>query len=331
MKVSFFQKLNTRLFIIPLLAMLFVFIVGGFAFYYFVPLYLFNDYPKSHLAGLVSEKKLTLDTWFEQHRRHVEYLSGNPAIRDNLLILGSAPVNSGSSQRKIINLVSGEIQVKTSKLLEDMAQSSHLRMLSVLSKEGKVLSSSRKELVGEDWSDKPLVKDMLSGANPSSMSGFYGEGGGESGVVFLSPVFDANESMAAVLYAVANVDSPARFLGTGSSTYKSEKVELIDMDGNLLLSKRGTPERRLRYNIPRNGKENISGLRDNLFFYVANLDNVPFRLIGTIEKPEIMRPFTVLSILFFAFAGLLVLVMAYQSGYLAPKIVTKPLSRLVSA
>ncbi len=331
MKVHFSQKLGTRLFIYPVLILLGMFAAGVVAFYYSSPLYFLRDFYKQYLAHLSSEKKLSVDTWFEYHRRHIENISKNQVIRDNLVVLGSAPAASGRPDRKTISRVSKEVQLQTSRLLEDMAFSSNCRMLALLSKDGRIISSSQKDLAGEDWSDRPLIKDMAAASKPGTIIGFYNNGNTGSGIVFLTPILDSGDNMTAIVYSVVNINKLASLLRIENNLYRTEKVELIDRDGNLILTKNGIPGKNLRYNLPKDNKENSVRLRDSLFFYVLNLDYAPFRLIATVEEPEVARPFAMLIILFASFAGLLLLLMIVQSAYLAPRLITRPLSRLAHA
>ena len=331
MKVHFSQKLGTRLFIYPVLVLLAVFFLAAAVLYYFSPLYSIRGFYKQHLVHLASEKRLSVDTWFEYHKKNLENLSRSQSIRDNLVVLSSAPVGSGKSDGKAVGRISKEVQGRTSKLLEDMAFSSNCRMVALLSKEGRVLASSQKELSGEDWSERPLIREMAASSKPGTIVGFYGNGSSGGDIVLLTPVLDADDDAAAVVYSVMNVNKLAALLRIEDTLYRTERIELIDRDGNLVLTKGGIPEKSLRYNLPKDNKGNAVRLRDSLFFYVLGLNHAPFRLIAIVEEPEVMRPYTMLLVLFGSFAVLLLLLMAVQSAYLGPRLVTKPLSRLVHA
>ncbi len=331
MEPDFSQKLNTKLFVFPVAVLLVLFVAGGIAFYFFSPLFLLQSSFKTQLATLSSEKKLLVDTWLEQNRKHIEYLSKDPSLRDDILILGSAPADSGRANKKMIGLISREVQLKTSKLLDDIAFSSQCRMAAVLSKDGKVIASSQSDQIGEDWSGRALIKSMASEAKPAPAVGFYDNGGGDNGIVFLTPIFDTGDNMTAMLYSVASVEKLSRLLKIEGGSYTTEKMELIGREGNLILTKNGIPDKRLKYNIPNDTKEPAVRLKDSMFFYVLNLDQAPFRLIGTVEEAEVMRPLDTLRVLFFSFAGLMLLLLVVQSAYRAPNLISRPASRLSHA
>jgi len=335
MKVRFFQRLNTRLFLFPLFIILTVFIAGGIGFYIFGYSHFLKDFHKLHLINLSSDKKLIFDSWFEGRKTELDDLSRLDMFRNSAAILmngtqaSSVERQAWSAKRKTHNarrIVHNEAHLNISRLFEEKVSSKRYNALCLLSMDGRVVSSSRSDFVGADWSDRTVLKDMAPVLKSTAISGF----GAYNGIDFITPVFDAQDNMIAMLYASSTVDDLAGFLKIKNGLYKSEKIELIDRDGNIVLTKEGASAKKIRYNIPEDS-QNIVQYKDGIFFYVTDLEQAPFRLIATVKKSEVARPFTMLLIMYLSFAGVVVLLSVIQNAYLAKRLIMRPLSKFIHA
>ncbi|HKN19660.1 MAG TPA: ATP-binding protein, partial [Dissulfurispiraceae bacterium] len=153
----------------------------------------------------------------------------------------------------------------------------------------------------------------------------------DSGIIILAPVIDGSGGLAGSVYAVPDSDRLAGLFHIDSGLYKTEKVELIDRDGNLIMTQKGFPDKRIRYNVPNDEKGNQVRLKDNLFFYVVPLKNASFRLISTIDRSEVLRPLVLVLVLCAVFGALVFIVLVFWSVYYGPKLISKPVARLINA
>ena len=327
MKVRFFQRLNTRLSLLPILIILAIFIAAGIGFYFFGYSHFLKDFHKFHLINLLSEKRLVIDSWVEYRRSDLHGLSRLGIFGDNVVILTTMqqPANPKKKIAEAINTA----QLNVSRLLEEKASSGKYKVLSVISKDGRVISSSNKDLTGADWSDRTFLRELLPDMKSTVVIGLNADTDRNNGMEFLTPVFDGNDNVIALLYAVSKADELTGFLKIEKGIYKSEKIELIDGDGNIVLTKDGSPSRKIRYNIPRDN-QNIVRYKDGVFFYVAGFENAPFRIIGTVQKSEVTKPFVILLIGYLSFAGAIILLSIIQNAYLAKRLIAKPISKLVN-
>lgn len=324
MKVKFSQRLNTRLFLFPLFIILVIFIAGGIGFYVFGYSHFLKDFHKRHLINLSSDKKLVMDSWFQYYKSDLEDLSRLGIFSDSAAMLtkDSQKLQKSRKAREAFN----EAQLNISRLFEEKASSKEYNALCLLSMDGRVVSSSRNDMVGADWSDRTFLKEMAPVLKSTAVSGF----GADNGIDFITPVFDAQDNMIAVLYASSKADELTGFLKIRNGLYKSEKIELIDRDGNIVLTGEGASAKKIRYNIP-GDSQNIVRYKDGIFFYVADLEQAPFRLIATVQKSEVARPFTMLLIVYLSFAGVVILLSVIQNAYLAKRLITRPLSKIANA
>ncbi|HXW69718.1 MAG TPA: sensor histidine kinase [Dissulfurispiraceae bacterium] len=310
MNVPFSKKIATKLVFYPLLFMLVLFAAFSAGFYYLAPQNPFVDFPMQQQMNLLSEKRLAVDMWFDQDRKNVEYLSKNDTIKEALA------VHTRSAE------------ASSQKLLDDMVSSSHCKMFAVLLRDGTIISSSQRELIGRNWSAGDFFAGAIAELQTSSARIFHSVDGG---IIILAPVIGGKEGLAGIIYAVADSDRLAGLFRVDSGLYKTEKVELIDREGNLILTQKGFPDRRIRYNVPADEKANSVRLKDNLYFYVVPLKNAPFRLISTIDKSEVLRPLTLVLLLCAVFGGLLFIVPVFWSVYYSPKLISQPVARLINA
>jgi signal transduction histidine kinase len=328
MKVRFSQRLNTRLSLFPLFIILVVFIAGGIGFYVFGYSHFLKDFHKLHLINLSSDKKLIMDSWFQYYKTDLEDLSRLDIFRSSAAILmkDSQKSPKGRKAREAFN----EAQLNISRLFEEKTSSKKYNALFLLSMDGRVVSSSRNDLVGADWSDRTFLREMAPVLKSTAVAGFGTNAGADNGIDFITPVFDAQDNMIAILYASSKFDDLTGFLKIKNGLYKSEKIDLIDRDGNIVLTREGAYAKKIRYNIPRDS-QNIVQYKDGIFFYMADLEQAPFRLIATVKKSEVARPFTMLLIMYLSFAGAVILLTVIQNAFLAKRLITRPVSKLINA
>ncbi len=303
MKVKFFQRLNTRLSLIPLLLISVFLIAAGIGFYFSGYAHIIKDFYRLHLINLSAEKKLAVDSWINYYKKDIEELLMPGLFRDNILILtGKHPFIR--SKKKIT-----EAEANISILLEEKAASGKYHAISVLSKEGNVLLSSKQDLIGEDLSGEALFKESVS-----SVKSTIGLNTKLGSMDFISVVSDANGNMAALLLASAPLKELADSIRTKESLYKSEKIEIIDKEGNILTKDGISPQ-----------KHDIQ--EDNLFSYAVNFDNINMRLISSVYKSEALMPLNILLIAYFSLVGIIFLFIV-KSSYLAKRLITKPVLKL---
>lgn len=326
MKVPFFNKVATRLLLFPLLSVLVLFAALCAGFYFLNPQNPFEDFHRQHLANLLSEKKLAVDMFFEQGQKSVEYLSNNNVVRDAFSAYSSPePV---VKKRKKADTSRVMAQTASQRFLDSYLPASPCRMFALISRNGKIIASSQRELIGSDWSDRSFLTNAIAELQSASVRISYDSG---NGMAFLSPVFDDKRNLIGLIYAIPNTDKLSRLLRVEKAVYKTEKVEMIDREGNLIMTPKGFPDKKIKYNLPRKGKVNSVRLKDNLFFYAVDLESAPFRLVATVEKQEAIQPGTVVLVLGAIFAGFIVVLLVFQTTYSGPKLVSRPVTRLTNA
>lgn len=333
MKIKYFQKLTTKASVLPMLLVMAVFIAGGAALYYYGHQYLSKDVLGLHISGTVFEKKLAFDSRLEAYMEDLARTSSNPALRDNAAIMTKEPADvkkdgQAAQKRKVRSSVS-KAQAEISTALDNKALSGGYKMLSLLSGDGRVVSSSRRELEGADWSGRDFYTNAVRMKAPA-MTGFYNCDGPGYCMEFVVPVLDADGKVQAIWHSLADMKDLTVLLQTAKSPYKSGKIEMIDLAGNVVLTKDGVPAKKVRYNISGENKGDGPRYKDNLFFNITGLAHAPFRLIYTVSAPEVVRPLYILLIAYSALGLLIVLIMMVQKTYFS-RFISRPVSRLVNA
>ncbi|MBF0560394.1 MAG: sensor histidine kinase [Nitrospirae bacterium] len=328
MKISFSKRITNRLLFFPFLFILGMFAALACGFYFLVPQNPFEDYHRQHLMNLSSEKRLVVDTWFEQAKKNVEYLARNDVVKEAISINTFLATATDKRKKKAADAARGAIEAASLRLLDETVLSSPFKMAVLLLKDGSIVSSTQRELTGSNWSDRSFFSGAVAELKSPSVRTFYSI---DSGMGFLAPVFDDKEGIIGLVYAVPNIDKLYRLLHIENPVYKTEKVEMIDREGNLILTQKGFPDKRMKYNVPKEGKGNAVELRDNIFFDVISLENAPFRLVGTIDNAEVGRPLLIVLVLCAVYAGVVLIIMLFKSAFSGPKLVSRPVEKLISA
>ncbi len=328
MKVPFSKKVVTKLIFYPFFIVLVFFTALSAGFYLLVPHNPFVDFPRREQMSLLSEKRLAVDMWFEQAKKSSGYVSRNDIVKEAIAMHNASAAAADKRRKKMPVSARQAAEAASQKLLDDMVLSSPCKMFALLSKDGTIISSSQRELIGSNWSDRDFFTNAMADLQSTSVRIFHSA---DSGIVFLAPVFVDKEGLVGIIYAIPNNERLAGLLHIDKDVYKTEKVELIDREGNLILTQKGFPDKRIKYNVPSNEKENPVQLKDNFFFYVVSLQNAPFRLISTIDKSEVRQPLTVVLVLCAIFIGLLIIMLVFWGLYYGPKLVSKPVAGFVNA
>lgn len=329
MKTAFFQRLGVRVALFPMALLLSAFIAAGILFHAFSPPDFVRGFHTVHLRNLTREKSALVDEWFAHSSNYLKSLARERTIRDALPLLTAAPPGEGR-RRKGFEAAVDAARVNISGSLEEAASLSPFALIALVAKDGRVVAGSRADLIGQDWSGRDPIRNVLSDAKAMESVGFLAEGAGGRGIFFIAPVPATEGETGAVLYAVSAPDEPARLLAPRGSVYRTEKVELIDREGNLLLTQEGVLDRKLRYNVPGTGGDDRVRLKDHLYFHVSPLANAPYRLITTVREEAVAHPFVLAEVVYFSFAGVLLLTMVLQA-LLAQRLIGTPTTRLLRA
>ena len=332
MKVKYFQKLTTKLSVLPMLLVTALLITGGAGLYFYGQQFLLRDVLSPYVSGMVSEKIIAIDSGIENYRDDLTEISGNPVIKDNAAVItketASSQTDGAPAKSRKARSALSRAQAEISATLDNKALATGYNMLSMLSGDGRVISSSRREMEGADWSGRDFYKNA-GRIKAAAMTGFYNCDGPLYCMEFVAPVVDANGAMQAILHSLADMKDLTVFLQIAKSPYKSGKIEIIDMAGNVVLTKDGVPAKKIRYNIPGDNKGAIR-YKDNLFFNVTGLANVPFRLIYTVSAPDVVRPLYILLIAYSSLSVLILIIFMVQKAYFS-RFISKPVSRLATA
>lgn len=342
MKLSFFERLSTRLAVVPLLAALLIFSISGYALYYL----LFIDFQKSfinaRLIDITENKRLQTEDWLMHIKDDLAAASSSVSLQNALLTLrqtSGGPETVGpegktarltKKEKKRLEALQKERRDALNSLASLMAEWSRFgnyREFNILSVQGDILAG-----IGPATGTRALTSADLS------LSADKGQKGpvllrlrrvGESGTAidFLAPITGEDNATAAFLYVSVDAGKLADYLGTRTGIFAAEKIVMIDGEGNLMLTKDGLPLKQLRYNLPAIGRENPVGDRDGFFFYQIPVTGSPFKLLGIVAKNEARRPMFIVFGVFWACVLFILLVMVFQWTKIF-KLVMDPLSRL---
>ncbi|TAN41663.1 MAG: HAMP domain-containing histidine kinase [Nitrospirae bacterium] len=330
MRPAFFKRLHIRLTALPFLLVVLILAVGGAAFYWLDYSQAFKDYYKLYLVNITSEKKLAVDSWFEFYKNDINGLSGTASVKEAGIIMNSSLDKLSALKRRKAEQERQNISAGLSALLADKTASGKYRMLAVISKDGRVFAGSKHEILGADWSDREFYKGSAKIKKSPAVFRITSEGGAGDSAEFVSVFYGDNNTVEGMIYAAVDSKELAALMKIEKGVYRTGKVELIDGEGNVVLSKDGVPSAKLRYNVPAGRNDESVRHKAGTFFYCANLEDAQFRLIGTVQESEAKAPMNFLFALYCACAFLVIIVLLVQASYIAPSVVSRPVAELTA-
>ena len=332
MKANFITKLNTWLFVVPVLLILAAYFGIGIWFYFSGASYVLRDFHAAQLMTMLSDKKNSVELWIDVRKKALEEIAKSGVVTDSLQKLVEDhktldPAGDASEKEKKAAADDAvEAGQRISKYLEG---SSQFRSISFLSAEGTVIWSTNTELTGREWPDKDI---FIKGLGRSDViAARLNPVAGSDGFLFSLPfLIKGEQGIQMLIIAQPNPADLAASLRVEKGFYETGKVSVIDASGNVVASKDMTDVGRVRYNVRPSGLEGVD-YREGLYYSVSALKNEQLKLIATLASAEASKPLKPLLTVYLAFAGLVVVAILLQCLLIAPRLLERPLSKLAKA
>jgi len=336
MKVNFITKLNTWLFVIPVLFMLAAYFGIGIWFYFSGATYVLRDFHAAQLVTMLSDKKNSVELWFDVRKKALDEIAKNSIVAVNLqkITEGKATLegtgDAAKKEKAKGKKRGGDTVVEAGQLIARYLENySQFRVISFLSEEGTVIWSTNGELIGRQWPDKNVARKGIG--NADVVAGKVSPAASTDGLLFLAPLLIKGErEIPAVIIAQPNPADLAAVLKVEKGFYETGKVSIIDGSGSVIAAKDMTDVGTVRYNVRPAGLEDVD-YRQGLYYSVSTLKNEQLRLIATLDSAEAAKPLKPLLAVYLSFACLIVVAILLQSVFIAPRLIEKPLMRLVKA
>ena len=332
MKVNFITKLNTWLFVVPVLFILAAYFGIGIWFYFSGASHVLRDFHAAQLMTMLSDKKNSVELWIDVRKKALEEIAKSGVVTDGLQKLLEdhktldAAREASEKEKKAAADDAAEVGQRISKYLEG---SSQFKSISFLSAEGTVIWSTNAELNGCEWPDKDIFIKGLGRADV--IAARLNPVAGADGFLFSLPfLIKGQQEIQMLIIAQPNPADLAAALRVEKGFYETGKVSVIDGSGNVVASKDMTDVGRVRYNVRPSGLEGVD-YREGLYYSVSVLKNEQLKLIATLASAEASKPLKPLLTVYLVFAGLVVVAILLQCSFIAPRLLEKPLSRLAKA
>ncbi len=303
------EKSKGKIFLIPIIVLLIIYLAVGVLAYLFNYPYPLKDLDRLRLEGLLSEKKAAVDSLIKQYIQFLSFLSGNRSFRDDVTIIANPKFvdtlkTAYADKRQILipKKITGA-QQRISDFLQDIRQRD-FKMYAILSTDGTVVYSNLREIIGESWAEKDFFKDNISNKQTRPL-GFSNQNDFYKGIIFLSPVYNSEGSLAAYIYMVLGEERLAEILMVKKGFYNLGKVMVIDKDENILLTEEGIVT-------------DSAIMKEGLISYSEVIENTPFRIIAAIDESEVHKE-KGLFFVYLTFALLMVIVIFIQSRLIASR------------
>ncbi|HMK59634.1 MAG TPA: sensor histidine kinase [Dissulfurispiraceae bacterium] len=331
MKVNFLTRVNTWLFVIPALLILILYLGIGAWFYFSGATFVLRDFHSAQLATMLSDKRNVMDLWIDVRKKAVDDIAKSSVVAggvQDIIKAESTPKEEmpvASQDKRQID-AAADARQKLSRVMDGFSQ---FKEVSIISKDGKVIWDTNSEAIGHEWNNKEILKAASSGRTEvvSTKPGLWN---GPEMLMFIASVAGEGQNSDAVIIAVPNAADLAASLKVEKGFYETGKVSIIDGNGNVVAAKDMTDVGKIKYNINHQDNEEV-GYREGFYYTAMPLKSSQLRLIATLDAIEAAKPLKSLGTVYLAFAALIVFVILLQILIIAPKVVEKPLARLVKA
>ncbi len=298
MEINSTQRLFIRAVVLPVILLSAFFIAGGVFLYWFGYPYVLKNVHGSYLTSYLSEKRYSIDLWAKQYREELEKISKLDTVKNFV----SMPASVSGDVSKLNIDKTAELNIN--KVLEDQISNKRFRVIAVLSKEGTVLKSTNPEFIDEEWLSRPVFANIVTFLKGATALGFHEGRRSDSGLVFLTPIMGINSDIIGFIYASTDTKEMANFLTVRYSVYDSLKIELIDKDGSVALTKEGVPRQKEKYDIK--AAIGVLGITDS-----------SLQLIAVVNKYEIHKPLILVLSIYSLFGLIITLsIMLYNSRFI---------------
>jgi signal transduction histidine kinase len=332
MKVKFGSRINTALFIYPILLIFVVYLGIGIWLYFSGAAGLLKDFHAAQLVTMLSDKKHGVELWFDARKKTVEDIAANPVVSAGLAGLsekkGVRKVDAGedTAANKGLEKKSSSYNPKLAKYISDFGQ---FKRVTFVNREGNIVWSTNAETVGKEWPDKGVLQKLHSGSAIVT-TGTPNDTDGIKEIIFMAPVAAKGRKSDAILIAQPNMADLAVAMKVEKGFYETGRVAVIADDGIVVAARDMTDVGRVRYNVP-GGEIRAVDYRDGFYFSISQLKFEGIRLIATLDAVEAAKPLGPLFVVYLVFAGIIVLTALLQILILEPLIVSRPLDKIMKA
>jgi signal transduction histidine kinase len=332
MAVRFLSRLNSVLFIVPALLILTIYFGIGLWVHFWGAADLIGDFHSAQLVTMLSDKKNGVELWLDIRRKAIEEIAGSPVIAENVRALAETIAEKGEGEGKGEAVGNKDGQAATQNLQrisKYLSEFGHFKAISFVTEDGRLLGTVEREQQGSENPPGEVVTKIPYGKTavfPGKISAK--DGSGE--ILISSPVILKDSDLKLSVVGQLNPADLAPSLVVEKGFYETGKVAVIDDKGVTLASRDMTDAGKIRYNVPAGSGDGV-GYRDGIFYVVAPLKFEGLRLIALLEGAEASKPLAPFLNLYLIFAGVILLIIAAQVLLLAPRVINRPLKRLIKA
>jgi signal transduction histidine kinase len=327
MKVKFVSRINTSLFVIPVLFILAIYFGIGVWLYFSGAADLLRDFHSAQLVTTLADKKNGVELWFDIRRKSLEDIAGNPVVASGIQSLSekktakTEPAESMQAEKAPSN----QLQ-QVSKYLAGFGQ---FRAISFLSAEGRVIWSTNREIMGGEKPYGELFRNAPKGKT-AVVAGKINQKGDTSEIFITAPVLLKGKDSRVRVIGQLNPADLAASLVVEKGFYQTGRVTVIDQEGIVLASRDMTDVGKIKFNVPQGSTQAVE-YRDGFFFVIAPLKFEGLRLIATLDSSEAAKPLAPFLDLYMIFAGIILLIVIVQCLLLAPRLINRPVEKLLKA
>lgn len=321
-RISKKYSLTNKLIKKPLL-IFFLLLLGFIAIVYkYQDSFFFASHQKDRVLLSINEKKTAINIWFKSLKSDIENLA--VSLRQFYLIDNNNESHKlTKNELKKIASQKMEREESIKKLLSEKKNSSLFNTISIISKEGTIVSSTSIDLNNTDISETNIFKNTISKIKVPTFIGFWKEGVKEYEIDIACPIKDDKGHVIAYIHGVINLTSLQSIIDKS----KELTYEIVDKEGYILMASHQM-NKGLKYSSQFTNNLGKLSLFDDKIIALVGLEELNLYLLQKIDSYYFLYPVIEFGAIFLGFTMFVIFLFIYQSVVIKKEI-SLPLNRMV--
>lgn len=279
------------------------------------------------ISDSISAKQHQIQIWLVSAKKEVENIASTNTIKSSLITPTHKTLENKIIKTKTKDVGSEDIKTKVNIFLEARLTDPRFSLISVISKEGKIVFSTSQDIVNHSIADTDIYKTLISKGDKTLILGVWGNAADNQYVIdIITPIKDTNSEIKGYLHCALNTNEIRSILADKPKHVSS--FELVDRQGNVLISSETNIKDKKRYNPQLFEGEKTQYHLDTIIS-VKNLKDIDLLIVQKSNTLEVFYPLIEIATVYIFLFFFVIIIFIRQSIFLKKKVV-RPLSLLIS-
>ncbi|MCX8027762.1 MAG: cache domain-containing protein [Thermodesulfovibrionales bacterium] len=281
---------------------------------------------EKNISDSISAKQHQIQIWLVSSKKEVENIASTNTIKSSLISHTPKMHENKTIKPKTKDVGSDDTKTKVNIFLEARLTDPRFSLISVISKEGKIVFSTSQDLVNHSIAETDIYKTLISKGDKTLVLGMWANHDNQYVIDIITPIKDSNLEIKGYLHCALNTNEIKSILADKPKHVSS--FELVDRQGNILMSSETNIKDKKRYNPQLFEGEKTQYHLDTIIS-VKNIKDMDLLIIQKSKTLEVFYPLVEIATVYTFIVFFVIIIFIKQSIFLKKKVV-RPLSLLIS-